>query len=393
MRTRTGWVLVVSCWLLAAGCGGEEGGEPTDVPDREAYRTWIKVEPPGAVCGNGSQYKFFVNYSDVSNDLVVAFEPGGACWDYESCTGKSGIRGAANVDGIPDGHMDVGGRIVPFFQREYDDNFTRDWNMVYVPYCTGDVHTGNAEVVYEDPAGVDPPITFHHSGHANTMAVIEWMAEQFPEIPRLLVTGCSAGGAGATINYYFLRHGLPGVERSYLLADSGPIFPSEGYSGPLHDKVYESWAVESILTDLTAGFDPANFGSVNTAIAGEFPDDRLAVTYFRRDYNYSLYSYERFYDLPPPDDPAFKEQILDMWWSDTQLLMDVYDSRDNLAYYLPYFRSLNDSHCSTLISYAGSDIEELDMTMEQFVADLLDDGAPLESYLESVQPDEDLPEQ
>src|SRR6188472_1384078 len=170
MPKLTGWVLTAAC--LAAGCG-DNSEHGVAVPDRPSYREWVAVEPPGAVCGNGSQYKFFVNYSDVSNDLVVAFEPGGACWDYESCTGQAGVRGAANIDGIPATHMDVGGRIVPFFQREYDDNVTRDWNMVYVPYCTGDVHTGNAVVTYEDPQGVGAPVEFHHNGHANTLAVID----------------------------------------------------------------------------------------------------------------------------------------------------------------------------------------------------------------------------
>jgi hypothetical protein len=377
--------------LLVAACGDNSDHGPS-VPERPSYREWVAVEPQGAVCGNGSQYKFFVNYSDTSNDLVVAFEPGGACWDYPSCTGQSGVRGAANLSGIPDTHMDVGGRIVPFFQREYADNVTRDWNMVYVPYCTGDVHTGNAELIYEDPDGEGEPVTFHHNGHANTMAVIDWMAETFTEVPHMLVNGCSAGGAGSTINYHFIRDGMPGVEKSYLLADSGPIFPSDGFSGPLHEKVYDAWQIESILGGLPGDFDPADFGSVNTALADAYPDDRLAVTYFRRDYNYSLYSYERFYDLPPPDDPAFKEEIMEMWWDDTQKLMDVFDTRDNLAYYIPYWRALADSHCSTVISFAGSEIQELDMTMYDFVDALLDDAAPLESYLESEQPDEDQPE-
>src|SRR5690349_13411634 len=105
---------VLTAALLAAGCGDNSEHGP-DVPDRPSYGEWVAVEPEGAVCGNGSQYKFFVNYSETSNDLVVAFEPGGACWDYESCTGQSGIRGAANIDGIPEHHMDVQGRIVPFF--------------------------------------------------------------------------------------------------------------------------------------------------------------------------------------------------------------------------------------------------------------------------------------
>lgn len=380
---------IIGLATLAAACAGEDiTDDVAAIPDRPAYGEWLKIEPEGAVCGDGSQYKFFVNYSEVSNNLVVAFEPGGACWDYDSCTGQNGIRGAANVDGIPDSHMDVGGRIVPFFQREYDDNFTRDWNMVYVPYCTGDVHVGNAEVVYTDPDGQDQ-ITFHHAGHRNTLAVIDWMAEQFETIPRFLATGCSAGGAGATVNYHYMRQGLPGIERGYLLADSGPIMPSDGFSRPLHDKVYEAWRPDSYLHELPGGFDPDDFGSVNTTLADQYPDDRLAVTMFQRDYNYSLYSYERFYDLPDPDDPQFKEEILTMWRADMGDLMDVYDTRDNLAYFMPYWRALNDSHCTTLISYAGSDIEDQDATLEGFVADLFDDSVPLQSYLEAPQPDED----
>src|SRR5688500_7413247 len=110
-------LLMIGATVGLLACG-DEGGE--DVPERERYGEWLAIAPEGAVCGNGSPYRFFANFSDTSNNLVVAFEPGGACWDYDSCTGRNGIRGAANVDGIPDDHMEVRERIVPFFQREYD---------------------------------------------------------------------------------------------------------------------------------------------------------------------------------------------------------------------------------------------------------------------------------
>ena len=90
------------------GCGDNAVAPPTEEPiqnpTRDAYDTWVKIEPPGVVCGNNSQYKLFANFSDKSDNLVVVFEPGGACWDYPSCTGQEGIRGAANPDGIPDDH-------------------------------------------------------------------------------------------------------------------------------------------------------------------------------------------------------------------------------------------------------------------------------------------------
>jgi hypothetical protein len=385
-------VFLLATALLACTDGGSPGDDDDDddddvvVPDRDSYREWFKVEPPGAVCGDGSQYKFFVNYSDVSNDLVVVFEPGGACWDYASCTGQNGIRGAANVNGLEDDHYYLATFISPFFQRDVEENHTKDWNYVYVPYCTGDVHTGNNVITYEDETGENPPIEFHHAGHDDVQKVISWMAGEFTDVPKMLVTGCSAGGAGSITNYHFLRQGLPGVRRGFMLDDSGPIFPSTGFSGPLHEKIRSSWNVDSILTDLPAGFDQENFGTINTALAAQYPDDRLATTYFRRDLNFSLYSYERFYDFPP------KEEVMDMWWSDTQELMAQYDEVDNLAYYIPYWRNVNDSHCTTLFSYAGSEIAEMDLGLDDFVANLLDDTQPMISAVESVQPGEDVEE-
>lgn len=375
--------LALATMLGLSACSSD--GEPIVVPDREVYDEWVKVEVPGTVCGDGSQYKFFVNYSDSKNDVVVVLEPGGACWDYESCTGKDGIRGAANVDGIPDDHVDLAPFISPFLNRFAETNpHTHDWNMVYVPYCTGDVHTGNAVVTYSDPDGIEPDVTFNHKGHDNMTGVIDWMAGQFESVPKLLVTGCSAGGAGALVNYHWIREGLAGVEQGFLLADSGPIMPSSGWSKPLHEKVYDAWNVPSILTGLPSGFDPEDFGTINTLVADLYPDDRLAVTYFQRDYNFSLYSYERFYEFPP------KSEIMNMWAEDTELLQGVFDSRDNLSYYLPYWRALNDSHCSTLISFAGSEIQEDDMGLEDFVGDLLNPDRALRSFKESAQPGEDV---
>lgn len=379
MRTERAFSAIAAVGLVVglAACGDNLGLE---IPDRPAYNEWLKVEIPGTVCGNGSQYKFFVNYSDTSNNLVVALEPGGACWDYPSCTGAEGVRGAANIDGIDDRHYELAPFIVPWFQRVAEDNRTKDWNYVYIPYCTADVHTGNRVVTYSDPEGVGPDVEFHHEGHKNVMAVIGWMAKHFHTVPKMLVTGCSAGGAGATINYHFIRNGMPGVEKSYLLADSGPIMPTpggEGFSRPLHEKVYSAWSVDSLLEGLPAGFDPQNFGSINDVIADEFPDDRLATTFFRRDGDYTLYSYESFYDYPP------FEQIMDMWWADTQLLTADLDKHDNYAYYIPYWRALNDSHCTTVIDFGGSEIQEAGVDMYDFADELLGDG-PLTSYLETT---------
>jgi hypothetical protein len=377
MRVACVFVLV----LAACGGNGADVQEPILNPVRDVYDTWVKVEPPGVVCGNNSQYKIFVNYSDKSDNLVVVFEPGGACWDYDSCAGKNGIRGAANPDGIPENHWELAQFISPFLSRFDDTNPARDWNMVYVPYCTGDVHTGNNVVTYHSGTA-DPDLTFHHDGHDAVQKVVGWIDENFTHIPKMLSTGCSAGGVGSLVNYKFLRNGVRAIEKGYLLDDSGPVFPSSGYSQPLHSMIRASWNLDSLAPLLPPGFSLDDMGTINTALADEFPDDRLAATFFRRDYNFSLYSYERFYNFPP------KAEIMRMWDADTQLLVEQYKTRSNLYYFLPYYRNINSSHCTTVINFAGSDIQDHDMTLAQWVNDFVGDK-PVESMMEAPVPGED----
>ncbi|MGB1276503.1 MAG: pectin acetylesterase-family hydrolase, partial [Nannocystaceae bacterium] len=363
-----------------------DGYETPDPIVPPSYGEWHRIDIPGAVCSNGSQYPIFVNFSETSDNVVVMFEPGGACWDYEGCSGKTAL-GAANPNGVPDNHMVQNSYLSPLIRRDMslEDNPMQDWNFVFMPYCTGDVHTGNNVVTYTDPNGSEPDIVFHHNGHENVDRAAAFLNVQFPTIPRLMVTGCSAGGAGAIINYHFLRERL-NADRGYLLNDSGPIFPSDGWSQPLHSKIRSSWDVDPIL-DLLPGDLGAdvmeNFGALNGLLADLYPEDRLSTTFFQRDYNYSRYSYENFYDNNS------KEEVLSYWKDDTDLMTADYDSYDNLAYYLPYWRELNTSHCVSIVAYVGTEIEEQDMDLRNFVGELLDDDAPLNSYRESVQANED----
>lgn len=370
--------MAVAVSIYGAACGESSTMDPILNPQRDVYDEWIKIEPPGVVCGNNTQYKFFANFSATSDKLVVVFEPGGACWDYDSCTGKNGIRGAANVDGLKDNHWDKASFISPFLSRYDDTSPSQDWNLIYVPYCTGDVHTGNRVVTYQG----EPNVEFHHGGHDAVQEVVKWADSNFTHVPKMLVTGCSAGGVGALVNYRFLRNGIKAVEKGYLLDDSGPVFPSSGYSQPLHSMIRSAWNLDALLPVMPPGFTLDDMGTINTALADEFPKDRLATTYFRRDMNFSLYSYERFYNFPA------KEEIMRMWDADTQLLVQEYESRKNLYYYLPYWRIINDSHCTTLINFVDSDIEAQNMTLAQWVNDFVDDK-PITSHIEAPVPGED----
>jgi hypothetical protein len=355
---------------------GETGGEQETPPPPPppAYDEWVKVELPETYCSDGSQYKFFVNWHEGADDLMVVFEPGGACWDYASCSGELGKLGAANPIGIPDDHMDSVWSIhSPLVRRDSAQNPMRGWNMVFVPYCTGDVHTGSRTTTYVSEDGTKQ-LTYRHVGHDNMLALSEWLGWQFQGTDKLYTGGCSAGGVGSNINYFFLREAID-PNSGYLVNDSGPLFPNSVNSAPLHAEIRAAWGLDEVIehTPIAASLDQ-DFGAINAELAELFPQDRLSITYFIRDYNYSRYSYERFFA------GIDEEGIHQKFFEDTLLLMDQYDEHENLAYYLPYFRNINDSHCASIIDFALTDIGA--WQLGDFIELVLDDSQPLQSLVD-----------
>lgn len=320
---------------------------------------WEKVALPGTQCGNGSQYKFFIHKTSSPNVLFF-FEGGGACWDYDTCSGRSGVLGAANPNGIPDDYMQqftakyvspiVNGADPGLPARSRTDLPTKGWNIVYMPYCTGDVHIGNNVATYTDPTAQEPPLPWHHAGYTNTIAAVNYAKTQFPSTQKLLVTGFSAGGTATSGAYYFVRKGM-NPQKGYLLNDSGPIHLAPNltdFSHPLHQKIRQSWSLDSVFNQLPTTFNKNDFGSINRMVALEFPGDQLAYTAYSRDYNYSRFSYEKFYT------PNDMESVLSRWKVDTNKLVTELQKYNNFSYFVPHHRPINASHCSTIITFLGS---------------------------------------
>jgi hypothetical protein len=361
MRARRGfrasWLAGLVVTVLAGGAIAI--GIETVVDGGNNY-AWQRVELPGTFCSNGSQYRFWYYDSPTSDNLLISFEGGGACWDYQTCSGQAGLLGAANPNGIPTDYItqfkakyvsplvngaDPG---IPF--RAKKDIATKGFDVVYMPYCTGDVHVGNNVVTYHDPAGQNPPIVFRHVGYNNTRAALDFLRVRFPNINKLLVTGFSAGGVASSAVFYQARRTLV-PSRAYLLNDSGPIFPapsSSYHSRPLHQLITSQWALTTLYNQLPASFNPNDFGSANAMVATEFPNDRMAYTGYSSDYNFSRFSYERFY-------PGITQSgILSRWRQDQTNLINQIKNYANWSYHVPWHRPINDSHCSAIITFIGS---------------------------------------
>ena len=72
----TTWGVALLATAFAIGHASAIGIE--DVVDGGNTYAWQKVELPGTVCGDGSQYRFWYYDSPTSNNLLISFEGGGA---------------------------------------------------------------------------------------------------------------------------------------------------------------------------------------------------------------------------------------------------------------------------------------------------------------------------
>jgi hypothetical protein len=380
-------------WLLGAAV--------TLVPalSQAGYFQWDMVELPassGASCGNGTPYRIFVNRTPFTRDTVVMYEGGGACWDQQSCLGIGSLS-AANPDGIPPDYMTsltsaAYGLVTPFTSRldPFQAAPTQTWNIVYVPYCTGDIHTGSALKVYSDSDPANPR-TQHFAGQANIRAASQWLRTNMGRPDNLLVTGFSAGGAGSTATYALLRDTLEPRSSSQLLADSGPLYPAlrggsndQWPSLPLHEKIRSEWGLDTaggLITSFAgmAGFDTNNIGSVNAAMAMRYPQDRFGFLLFQMDENFSAFSYEKFYpEIANETDPDKKKALINAKWrQDISQWLPVLDTQPNIGYHVAFWRAFNESHCLTIVDFVDTGIEEVGLTsISPFVDNVLARTAP-----------------
>lgn len=366
---------------------------------------WEMVELPaesGASCGNGTPYRFFVNRTPLNRHLAVTFEGGGACWDQNACEGK-GPYSASNPDGIPPDYMKslstmaAGGLVTPFTSRldPFQKVRTQDWTLVYLPYCTGDIHAGSAVVVYDDATPSQPRIQ-HHQGQANIKGASQWLRNHLGRPDDLLMGGFSAGGVGSTVNYATMRDTLAPRGRSSLLADSGPLFSApagsnrqESPSLPLHQRIRAAWGLDTAqgmitrLAQRLPAMDSSNIGTLATGLARAYPQDRFGYMAFQTDGVFSGFSYLDFHpEVAEQTDRELQKQMLNaLWRTDLARWLPILAAEHNVDYHVPFFRDFNEAHCLTIVDFSGTGIEEAGLSdLSPFVNAVLDRTAQMRNF-------------
>lgn len=247
--------------------------------------TWIWVPFSDAKCGDGSPVGIGVNLTSASDKLLIYLQEGGACWDYATCYL---FQTATNFGGYSESDFaadvaDTTYLALPggFFDRSAAANPFKDWNWVFVPYCTGDTHSGSNVTQLKF---LSTTKTAYFVGYANMSRFLYRLGATFPSASRVVLAGSSAGGFGAVVNWWQTAEAFPGV-RVDMIDDSGAVMPND---------VLSSSAMAEQQTQRTvwnlAATTPPGCSDCATALdaiydfdSAAFPDSRGALLSYEQD--------------------------------------------------------------------------------------------------------------
>jgi hypothetical protein len=180
-------------------------------------RTWTWVPLPGSTCGSGSPTGIGVWLEPGSRRLVLYLEGGGSCATAETCWVRPT---AANMTGYGATEFQREEKLTQlmfFDTRPQSSNPFRGANLVFVPYCTGDLHSGT-RVETLMVQGQPRPTFF--TGAINVRNALVALSATFPSLDRVILAGTSAGGAGTTFHTSTVKAALR--TRVDVVNDSAP---------------------------------------------------------------------------------------------------------------------------------------------------------------------------
>ena len=248
-------------------CGAGVAGEPVSAP----ANAWTWVDVPDVKCRNGSASGFGVRLKPGSKKLFIYLQGGGACFNNLTCSVNPTSFGTGDFDGWKSTQGGTG-----IMSDTNAANPVKDWNAVFLPYCSGDIFGGSAPSsnVPSGPQGQ----TF--TGATNMLAYLKRIVPTFPEVDQVLLTGSSAGGFGAAVNYDRVAQAF--CPRPVVLVDdAGPVM-SDTYLPPcLQKRFRDVWNLNAGLpAGCTNCSDPVTSGglvNVLPHLASKYPQGRFGL--------------------------------------------------------------------------------------------------------------------
>lgn len=231
---------------------------------------WTRIDAGrGTGCAHDSPFAFFVHLGHPRR-LMLYFQGGGACWNGTNCD----LQGRPTFDPQVDSTDDPA-RALGILDLANPANPIRDYSIVFIPYCTADLHLGARVRPYADTVRGDRrTYRIRHNGSANASGALAWVYGHFDRLEVAFVAGGSAGAIPSPVfAAQFARH-YPWA-RVVQLGDGGG-----GYRAPAIPAILARWGATEVLRRQPAyrSVDPAalTFESFYVLAARDAPSVRFA---------------------------------------------------------------------------------------------------------------------
>jgi hypothetical protein len=297
-------ILMIGLVPLAVACGHDPSSSNNNnnslaITGLQAEK-WTWVPFADAKCRDGSSTGIAVNPSHGSDKLMIFLQGGGACFNATTCGGNPSSFSAADftaLDVVCSDEEEAGHKCNSvnsgILDRSNPANPVKDWNYVFVPYCTGDVHGGN------NPAGSVAGVagTQQFVGYVNIGLYLARLVPTFPGATRVLLTGVSAGGFGSVAAYEPVARAFASAQID-MIDDSGPPMSDPYFAGCLQDLQRQTWGLDHTLiqdcggecSNLATRFLDLYKHQIKTHPAAKFgqvesTDDNTTTSYFGFGFN------------------------------------------------------------------------------------------------------------
>lgn len=206
---------------------------------------------PYARCLDGSQFGVYIRPAPTNASVVsktswlVVLNGGGLCTHESDCTARAKTDLGTSTVWAPGFNLSS-----VSFMSYSDANPFRDWNMVFVPYCSGDMHSGQRTTKSNSTFGL------YFAGYENVKATVKYLAINYglnTTGNTLVWSGGSAGGVGVFSTVDLVASSLPDLR--VVGAPVGGFPPDlhwstiKGATPPEEDARTPAFAVNNALYD------------------------------------------------------------------------------------------------------------------------------------------------
>ena len=193
------------------------------MPQNPKTGKWYGIPLEGCVSADGVPVRAAF-LKGLENNLIVLFFGGGVSWNEFMAARPNSLYGnpdKINFYAVGDGCLvaDLATRIGIHTLSSKKNNPFRNWNMLAIPYTTGDFHCGTGDFSYTALDGTKRVL--HHHGYTNyRTALREAMKHMGNDPDQILVTGFSAGGWGTALLTDDVMRAFPNCQNVTSYVDS-----------------------------------------------------------------------------------------------------------------------------------------------------------------------------